>query len=228
MDHHSPLADIEQRMQSAALDKALLVETWNGANRSLLMSVLDGGQDHRFLVGMCHRPDNSEDQCRLLKHTALAGVRMLTADVDADHAVCRELDRREKLLITHAESGIGHLCRTLVRTCGALPGLRIYVPHIGWPMKEGSLDPDWEPAMKELTAIPSIIFGISAIPHFSRCPFPHNDVRDTALELIARLPLARIAIGSDYPLMEKDRYDDYLRIARTWVTSIYPEWSFTF
>jgi predicted TIM-barrel fold metal-dependent hydrolase len=103
--------------------------------------------------------------------------------------------------------------------------MKVYVPHLAWPVRDGKADGDWKTALNEFASMPSLTIGISAIAHFSSQPFPHDDVRDFAIELISQFPAARIAIGSDYPLFEKERYGDYINLARDWVTSIHSNWN---
>jgi hypothetical protein len=202
MDADSPIADIERRMLSANVSNAFLVETWDGRNRRVLAEM------DKFSVALCYRRE-----CRgeLLQVT---GVRMSTEDIRRDKDFCREIAASGKTLVAHAEAGIGPLCREIVR----LGDIKVYVPHLGWPIRDGKADPDWEPALKEFASMPFVTIGISAIAHFSRQPFPHNDVRDLALRLIPQFPASRIAIGSDYPLFDKDRYADYMCLARDWIT----------
>jgi hypothetical protein len=202
MDAESPIADIERRMLSANVSSAFLVETWDGRNRRLL------AESAKFSVALCYR-----QECRgeLLQVT---GVRMSTEAIRRDGDFCREIAASGKTLIAHAEEGVGPLCREIAR----LREIKVYVPHLGWPIKEGKLDRDWGSALKDFASMPLVTIGISAIAHFSSQPFPHDDVRDLALGLVSLFPASRIAIGSDYPLFEKERYADYMGLARDWLT----------
>src|SRR5581483_2305764 len=113
----------------------------------------------------------------------------------------------------------GPLAAELLQLHRRVPGLRLYVPHLGWPSRDGHPDPDWPAAMATLAAIPTVTLGVSAIAHFSTRPYPHDDVREHALRGIASFPACRIVIGSDYPLFDKARYADYLSLARDWVVN---------
>ena len=227
MSHKDPLRDIAQRMDTAGVTSALLVETWDGANRALLEGLLRNGGADRFRIALCYRQEDVDSLCWWLDRGALTGVRMSTKHIAAAGDICEAIGRAGALLIAHAESGIGALRRAIVQMRVRFPNTRIYVPHLGWP-EAGAAADDWERAIQELAAIPSLILGISAIAHFSRRPFPHADVRDWALAAISQMPAARIAVASDYPLFEKDRYSEYMSLAREWVTSIHPGWSFAF
>jgi hypothetical protein len=226
MEHPDPIADIRDRMQTAGVASALLVETWNGANRGILEEMLHRGPADPFRIALCYRNANAEALRRFLGRGALAGVRMSTADIAAAGDICGEIGFAGALLIAHADSGIGALCRAIVRMRERFPGTRIYVPHLGWPAKADRADVDWQAEFRELSAIPSFILGVSAIAHFSSRPFPHEDVREWALFAVSQMPAVGIAVASDYPLFEKDRYAEYMSLAREWVTSIHPEWSF--
>ncbi|MCU1258997.1 MAG: hypothetical protein JWO80_1882 [Bryobacterales bacterium] len=227
MEQANPIADIEERMRAAAVTSALLVETWDGRNRPVLENVLRAGDREKFSVALCYRKERSIELLRMARAGELPGIRMSTTDMHLDEDFCRNIRNCGSMLIAHAEAGIGALCHEVTRLCGRLPWIRIYVPHLGWPMKDGVADPDWEASMRDFAALPSVVAGISAIAHFSSCPFPHDDVKDIALQLISQIPPQRIAIGSDFPLFEKERYGGYMALARNWVTSLHPEWSFT-
>ena len=203
MDAESPLADIERLMLAAGVSDAFLIETWDGRNRRML------AETDKFSVALCYR---QECRSELLQFT---GVRMSTEDIRRDKDFCRQIGESGKTLVAHAEDGVGALCREIAR----LREIKVYVPHLGWPIREGKADSDWESALNEFASMPLVTIGISAIAHFSRQPFPHDDVRDLALRLIPQFPASRIAIGSDYPLFDKDRYADYMCLARDWVTS---------
>jgi predicted TIM-barrel fold metal-dependent hydrolase len=214
MDVESPIADIERRMLSANLSNAFLIETWDGRNRPALR------QTNKFAVALCYRRECRAELLQLMDKGELTGVRIATEDIRRDKDFCGEIAASGTTLVAHAEAGIGPLCHELAR-CREM---KVYVPHLGWPIREGKTDGDWEPALKEFTSLPFLSIGISAIAHFSSQPFPHNDVRDLALGLISQFPASRVVIGSDYPLFEKDRYAAYVGLARDWVTSIHSSW----
>jgi hypothetical protein len=222
MEQESPIADIERRMATADVSSALLVETWDGRNRPLLEDLLRDGPADRFSVALCYRRELRP----CLNGGGLAAVRMSTQDIHRDNDFCREIHHSGKMLVTHAEMGVGPLCGELTRLYDMLPEISVYVPHLGWPVMNGKADSNWEAAMKDFAAMPSLTIGVSAIAHFSSEPFPHNDVRDLALGMISQFPPSRIVIGSDYPLFEKERYADYMFLARDWVTSIHSNWSY--
>jgi len=226
MGQESPVADIERRMATAAVSSALLVETWDGRNRPLLEELLSDGPTDKFSVALCYRQERSAELRRLIQGNELAAVRMSTQDIHCDNDFCQEVYQSGKMLVTHAEMGVGPLCGELIRLYGRLPEIRAYVPHLAWPVMNGKADGDWGAAVRDFAAIPSLTVGVSAIAHFSSEPFPHNDVRDFALGMISQFPAPRIAIGSDYPLFEKERYAEYMSLARDWVTSIHSNWSY--
>jgi predicted TIM-barrel fold metal-dependent hydrolase len=167
MDAESPIADIEQRMAAANVSHAFLIETWDGRNRRVL------GQTEQFSVALCYRRECRGELLQLMEKGELTGVRMSTEDIRRDKDFSREVAASGRTLVAHAEAGIGPLSRELVQH----REMKVYVPHLGWPIREGKRDEDWEPALHELASLPSVDVGISAIAHFSSQPFPHDDVR---------------------------------------------------
>jgi predicted TIM-barrel fold metal-dependent hydrolase len=214
MDAESPIADIEQRMSQAFVSRAFLIETWDGRNRYALK------QTDKLAVALCYREGCRSELLQLMETAALTGIRMSTEDIRRNKEFCREMAASGMTLVAHAEAGIGALCRELM----TLREMKLYVPHLAWPIRDGTTDDDWEPALKEFASMPFLRIGISAIAHFSSQPFPHDDIRDLALGLISRFPASRIAIGSDYPLFEKERYAGYIGLACDWVRVIHPKW----
>jgi predicted TIM-barrel fold metal-dependent hydrolase len=226
MVHDSPLTNITDQMRSAKISQALLVETWNGSNQTLLKKLLQDNSNKQFKVALCYRSESEEELRDLINRGLLAGVRMSTESIRLNGSFCETIVRANRILVAHAEAGIGALSKELKQLLSVLPSLRVYVPHLAWPVQEGNPDPDWPMSLEELIAIPSIIIGVSAIQHFSRQPFPHDDVRDFALSVISKLPPSRIAMGTNYPLPGTSLYRDYVELAVRWITSIHTDWSF--
>jgi predicted TIM-barrel fold metal-dependent hydrolase len=226
MGQDSPLIDITNQMRSANVSQTLLVETWNGRNRALLKRVLQDDSTNQFKVALCCRRECEEELNDLLCQDQLAGIRMSTESIRLNGSFCETIARANKMLVVHAEAGIGLLSKELKRLLSVLPSLRVYVPHLAWPVQEGNSDLDWPEAIEELAAIPSITIGISAIQHFSSQPFPHDDVRDFALAVISKLPPSRIAMGTNYPLPDSASYSDYVKLPLRWIKSIHADWSF--
>src|SRR5260370_42405942 len=100
---------------------------------------------------------------------------MSTEDLARDADFCRDLGDGGTSLIAHAEAGVGALCRELTRLRGGIADLRIYIPYLGWPTRDGKADANWESALTDFAAFPNLIVGVSAIAHFSDQPFPHHD-----------------------------------------------------
>jgi predicted TIM-barrel fold metal-dependent hydrolase len=62
-----------------------------------------------------------------------------------------------------------------------------------------------------------VVAGISAISHFSRMPFPHEDIKPFAIRLRELFGSESLFAGSDYPLFETGRYVDYIKLATEWI-----------
>ena len=219
-----PIADIEGHMTAASVTHALLVETWDGRNQAVLENVARCGNSELFSIALCYRRERVEELGAYARAGLLAGIRMSTADLSSNEDFCRELDEYGLTLIAHAEEGPGVLAGVLSRLQERIPTLRIYVPHLGWPAQDGKVNGDWEAAVNAFAALPTVTVGVSAIAHFSSQPFPHDDVRGLAFRMLLKFPPGRIEIGSDYPLFDKGRYGDYMRLARDWVTSVHSTW----
>jgi Amidohydrolase len=225
MDQECPIADIKRRMSSANVSRALLVETWDGRNRSLLEDLISRGRPREFRIALCYHHQRSDELCRLVQEQKLDAIRISTADLGRNEKLYSELPRSEAVVVAHAEDGIGPLWSVVRRLYARNADLKFYLPHLAWPVRNGEEDAAWQPAIEEMAAIPSVTIGISAIAHFSNQPFPHPDVQDFAIRLLSKIPAFRVTIGSDYPLFEKDRYGDYVQLAYDWIASRDPAWT---
>jgi predicted TIM-barrel fold metal-dependent hydrolase len=146
----------------------------------------------------------------------MAGVRVRTGDLLQLGSLAEHLEASGKWLLTYAESGIGPLRDELRKSLIRHPDLRIYVPHLGWPRRDGQDDPEWNTAMRELSSIPACIVGISAIAAFSKEPYPHADVQEFAVRLHEFFGASRVIIGSNYPLFQRHMYSQYMFLASQW------------
>ena len=214
-----PIADFQARMSSTGVKKALAVEMWSGANFPLLETIAHS-RLRQFRIVPCFRPEKRLPDPELLSDQCLVGVRVKTADISHLEPVASSLEQSQKWFVAHAEKGIGHLVHELVHLRGRHPGLRLYVPHLGWPCDQQTDDPEWVDAMTALSRFPGTVVGISAIAHFSREPYPHKDVRKFVSRIAELFPAENIVPGSDYPMMEKEQYAKYMELAAEWVPAV--------
>jgi predicted TIM-barrel fold metal-dependent hydrolase len=225
----SPVDDMHARMAAAGLDRALAVETWSGANRSILEELeaveLEGAGDAQFRVAYCYR-EQARNQLRAwLGRPRVVALRVKTSHLQNEPDWIGLLAESDRYLLVHADKGVGALARLLPAISARWPDLRIYVPHLAWPRRQGQDDPDWRPALEVLTRIPRLVLGISALAHFSLQPFPHDDVRRLAQSTLAVFGPHQVVAGSDYPLFDRDRYPEYMALATRWILDAHPAWS---
>jgi len=211
-----PIADLERRMDPAGVDRALVVETWSGDNRACLQQLI-ASPSPRFRVAPCFRPDEEETGAEFLSSGMVAALRVKTADLSRLGAVAAALESTGKWLLPHAESGIGALTEALLQLAASHPALPIYLPHMGWPRRDHADDHQWRESIARLSELPNLVAGISAIAHFSRESFPHSDIEPYAAHLLAAFGEESLVAASDYPLFQKDRYTQYMRLATDWI-----------
>jgi hypothetical protein len=211
-------------MASAGVDRALVVETWSGDNFPCLERIVNSPLPE-FRVAPCFRPEVGLPSADLLSDDAVVALRVKTADLSRLGEVADSLESSKKWLVTHAEQGIAMLVNELISIRKGHPQLRLYVPHLGWPRREGLDDNDWGDSIAALSRISGVVVGVSAIAHFSREPFPHNDVGAFASRLLRLFPSECLAIGSDYPMFERNHYAEYMRLAIEWVSRTVDTWS---
>jgi predicted TIM-barrel fold metal-dependent hydrolase len=212
-----PLSDLEGRMDAAGVSHALAVETWGKDNHACLDSLI-ASESSRFRVALCFRPEEKDHlDSKLFQSNVFRALRIRTADIRALGIYAEMLEASGKCLLTHAEAGIGELTKELLELTQRHPDLKVFVPHLGWPIHEANVDPDWYDSISRLSMLPNVIVGISAIAHFSRDEFPHKDVEPFATHLLEIFGAELLVAGSDYPLFEKSRYAEYMQLAEEWI-----------
>jgi Amidohydrolase len=216
MTSSDPVDDLRQRMASAKVRRALLVETWSRDNLTCLQR-LATERSPEFRFARCFRIDEVDQAINFLKSDLIVAIRVRTADLQHLGKIVDLLISSRKWLLPHAESGISALTGSLLPIAAASPGLRIYLPHLGWPTRDKSKDPDWQRSIVALSRIPKLIVGVSAISHFSRQAYPHRDVRHYAEALLDLLGPESLVPGSDYPLFPTTEYSEYLQLASSWI-----------
>lgn len=215
MSVQHPMIALERCMDEAAIDHALLVETWSGDNRSCLDRLI-ASPSSRFRVALCFHPDEQLEPA-VFEQKAVGGIRIRTADLHAFRPFAGALESSQKWLIPHAEAGIGRLTTALLDLIHEFPQLRIFLPHMGWPRRDERNDEDWHESVSRLGALPNVVAGVSAIPHFSRAPFPHEDIKPYAIRLREVFGPDSLFAASDYPLLEAGKYVDYMNLAIEWI-----------
>jgi L-fuconolactonase len=218
-----PLDDLRSKMAAGGILRALVVETLKGDNREPLEK-LRKAREPQFRLAFCYRSESPDSAKRYMTDPGVAAIRVRTAQLEENTAWLADLEASGKYLLIHAESGIAPLVRNARAVVARHPGLRIYVPHLGWPRTDGRDDPRWRDSMRALHAIPNAIVGISSLLTFSRQPFPHPDVRLFARELVQLFGPGRLVAGSDFPYIEKSRYAEYVALSHKWIRDIWPQW----
>lgn len=216
MSTADPLGDLAGRMASAGIERALVVETWGADNAGVLGALLKSPLPH-LRVAPCFRPQKEQPPPGILNQEAVAALRVKTQDLRRLDRLGSLLESSGKWLLPHAESGIGELTDELILVAMRFPRLRIYVPHLAWPRRNGEDDENWSESVTKLSGIPGLVMGISAISYFSQEPLPHPDVARFASRVLESFEVDSVVIGSDYPMFEKSQYRRYMSLAQQWL-----------
>jgi len=211
-----PMDALDACMKDAGIDRALVVETWSGDNRACLDQLIASPLP-QFRVALCFRPTDERSGPAIFAENSVGGIRVRTADLKAFRPLAAALESSQKWLIPHAEAGIGKLTSELLDLIRDFPQLRIFLPHMGWPRRDGQNEEDWYESVSRLGALPTVVAGVSAIAHFSHTPFPHEDVKPYAIRLREVFGPGSLFAASDYPLFETGKYADYMNLATEWI-----------
>lgn len=218
MSVQDPICDLERRMDTARVDRALIVETWGKDNRACLETLI-ASPVPRFRVALCFRPEEGEPSHKAFSQEMIAALRVKTADMQALGPLAKTLEARGKWLLPHSESGIRELTKELLSLTCRYPRLRIFLPHLGWPRRDRQDDESWRESIFKLASLSNVVVGVSAVAHFSQEAFPHKDMEPFAADLLEAFGSGSLVAGSDYPLFEKGRYAEYMKLAEEWIHS---------
>jgi hypothetical protein len=219
-----PIEDLRLRMASARIDRALIVETW-GKDNFVSLERLLASPSPQFRVALCFRPEEECQGLDILQQEMVGALRVKTADIRHLGRLADSLESSGKWLLPHAESGIKALKDELLPLAKLHPRLGIYLPHFGWPRRDKQDDTDWQDSVSDLSRLPTIVVGISAICYFSRETYPHKDIELFATRLLDAFGPDSVVVGSDYPLLEKNMYAQYIKLAQQWVRRAAAPWS---
>jgi len=220
MSAADPLRDLALRMNDAGVNRALVVETWSKDNRACLETLLAAPRSeptNQFRAAPCFRPEEGVTCMDAVDHARVGAVRVRTADLRALGPLAAKLAERGKWLLPHGELGIKALTDELMRLAAEHSELQIFVPHMGWPRRDGRDDPEWQECMRTLGNLRQCVVGVSAIAHFSRQEFPHDDVKPFVAHLRSVFAADALVTASDYPLFEKAQYGAYMQLAFDWI-----------
>ena len=222
-----PIADLELRLESAGVRRVLVVEAWAGIEKKALdkLAKRTPATPTEVAVAYCYRDQNVRELESLLRQPAARALRAKSADLESHAPALALLEKTGQFLVCHGEAGIGRITRAVVAVAKLHPALRIYIPHLGWPRREKTDDPDWKPSVAQLSALPNIVFGVSALGNFSKTPFPHADLQPLAHFAIDAFGPNRLVAATDYPRVEATHYAKTYHLARSWIKERWPEWS---
>ena len=75
-----PLADLQSRMDEAAVERALVVETWGGDNYACLQKLTESPPS-RFRVALCFRPNARERLAAQFDQSNVVALRVKTSEL---------------------------------------------------------------------------------------------------------------------------------------------------
>lgn len=119
------------------------------------------------------------------------------------------LDRRAAVLLAHAPGGAGLHAEQLTAWAERYPRLRVFVPHLGWPLTaHGAATPDWADGLRRLAECERVYAGLSALYFYSRQLPPFEDAFGHARAVRDAFGPDRCVLAGDYPMMlERCAYD---------------------
>jgi hypothetical protein len=111
------------------------------------------------------------------------------------------LDRRAGVLVAHAPGGAGLHAGQLIAWAERYPRLRVFMPHLGWPLTaQGAATPDWAGGLRRLAQCERVYAGLSALYFYSRQPPPFEDAFGCARAVLEAFGPQRCVLAGDYPM----------------------------
>lgn len=212
-----PIEELEAASVAAGVHGTLLVQHEGEFDNRYLASIVARSPERYRAVGLIDtRCDTApRDLEGLLDGStlgvSLVGVRMTRPMLNQAPGCLDVLNQYRGTLVVHLPDGIDRHVEWMENLVRDYPEIAIYVPHLGWPVVDGRATPGWHVAMERLSRIERVVCGLSAIHHFSREVWPHDDVWPYVRHVIATMGTERTVWASDFPLLlEQETLDAYL------------------
>lgn len=211
---YQPVERLIEQMELAEVEHAVLVQPLGDYDNSYLRTILQQYPKLFTAVGLIEvNTQNSQAQLkRLIQIDGFAGIRA-TAEVLISKNFISTLEAINGVLVLHLPQGIGPFLDQIIAIAESYAGLRIFLPHLGWPRVDGQPTSKWEQAIELLSKYPNVTVGISALYHFSISSFPHEDTWSLIEFLVKNIGPERCMCGSDFPLLlETESYSEFFSI----------------
>jgi L-fuconolactonase len=211
------MADLQSRLDGAAVARALLVQSQeHAADTEWLLEVAAAEPRIAGVVGWGDLADRTAVE-RLADRTAIKGLRPMVQNKPADWFdrpdLATGLDAMtERGLVLDALVRPLHL-PALARLARSRPALAIVVDHAAKPAGEAGL-PAWREAIAPLAACAAVRVKLSGL----LTELPARAVPAVVEDLAAWFGWNRLIWGSDWPVLTAvSDYGEWLRLARTLV-----------
>lgn len=214
-----PIEVLEEASAGADIDGTLLIQHEGEFDNSYLASIVAKSLDRYKAVCLVDTRDKDAAQRLegLLDGSALGvafvGARMTRNMIDEGTECLEMLDKHKGTIVLHLPDGIDRHLKLIEHIARTYPRMTIYVPHLGWPVVNGKPSADWRVAVRQLSDIEQIVFGLSAIHHFSATAFPYEDIWPHVQHVVKTMGAQRTVWASDFPLLlEGATIEKYLRL----------------
>ena len=238
----APVEDFIATLDAHGIDKAVLVPL--SPHDEYVGECLATYPERFAGIGVLD-PDKSGDAADVRRRFSEVGIRGLRVHHLGDPSAGspEELDAWPVLQTTHEMDGVvwlyvpGPQLDIMPRILDHLPGLRVVLNHLGWPLPaefeidelgrpkiEGPIPPPTLPTVRDLARYESVHVMFSGEYAFSAKAFPFSDLTDVVRSIYDAYGADRMMWASDYPwIMQEPGYEPQLNLVDHYLPDLRPE-----
>lgn len=208
LSKYKPLAELEQAMRRAKVDRAVLVQHLGEYDNTYIQEVVT--TNPRKFAGVCLVNYTKDDACDKLRQWAktgkFRGVRLLMESLESDRALWKEAVNLDFNIVVDPEGVVGRL-GLLIDFLEENPTAVVILSHMG--VLNSKEDPEFVRyrSIFGLGQYPNVYFQVSGMHEF--VPYPYKPLWPIVSQALESFGADRMLWGGNYPVVGSD--EDYVR-----------------
>ena len=224
LSKYKPLSKVEQAMQLAGVDRAVLVQHLGEFDNAYIQQVVaDSPQKFSGVLLVDHEQQDASARLHEWEQTGhFRGVRFLLESLQSNPALWQAAVDRDLNIIVYDPDGLAQGADLLSRVLERNPTARLVLSHLGGP--DLANDPEFiqHDSIFRLSEHPGAYFQVSGFHMF--CPYPYDEVRPLIRKALDTFGPDRMLWGGNYPVVGDDEsYARELALVRSGTFEIPPE-----
>ncbi len=193
-----PVTNVLKVMESAGVDRAVLVQHMGELDNTYLSEVITEYPDRFAGVGLVDPlADWQSALTSLLDSGCFQGLRIVTDTISSQSELCATALDLGLVLIVYVDKSMSSAVGPIQRLVAGRKSATVVLSHLGAPrFEQGHLAGGWE--VLELATEPSVYVTLSGQSMY--CTYPYLPLDEFVAELIQSFGADRIMWGSNFPV----------------------------